>query len=347
MDLLRIVWENISTMNKSKIDDILRGRPLWNENAIKGYPSRVLFLAVKMGNTSFVIELIRSYPDLIWEQDDKGKTIFHLAAKQRQAEIYNLLYETGGRKKLIIRIEDKNGNNILHMAGMRPKHTYRKAYGGAAIQLQQELLWFTHVWLRIPRHYTNKKNKAGETPLELFSRTHADLLTEAKKWMKETSAQCMVATTLITTIVFTSAFTLPGGYNQNNGIPFFRKEPSFIIFVIADAVSLVSASTSVLLFLSILTSGYGEDEFFASLPSKLANGLITLFLSVLSMLVAFAANFFVLYNKDLEWMPVTITCLASFPVILFVILQYRLFKNVFYSNYRLRSNFRPKRILYN
>ncbi|KAJ0789340.1 hypothetical protein HanPI659440_Chr05g0202441 [Helianthus annuus] len=45
------------------------------------YPSRVLFLATKMGNMRFIVELIRSNPDLIWKHDDKGKTIFHLAVK--------------------------------------------------------------------------------------------------------------------------------------------------------------------------------------------------------------------------------------------------------------------------
>ncbi|KAK1407913.1 hypothetical protein QVD17_39540 [Tagetes erecta] len=141
--------------------------------------------------------------------------------------------------------------------------------------------------------------------------------------MKNTASQCMVVATLITNIVFAAAFTLPGGYNQNTGIPFFRKEPSLIIFVISDAVSLISSSTSILMFLSILTSRYAERDFLESLPKKLMFGLATLFLSInVTMMVAFSASFFVLYDKKVEWVPITITSLAGMPVILFAILQF-------------------------
>lgn len=166
--------------------------------------------------------------------------------------------------------------------------------------------------------------------------------------MKDTSSQCMVGATLIATIVFAAAFTLPGGYNQNSGIPFFRKEASLIIFVIADAASLVFSSILILIFLSILTSRYAEQDFLHSLPKKLVNGLATLFLSIVTMMVTFSASFFVLYNKKLEWVPLTITGLCGIPVILYVVLQYRLLKDVFKSAYGskylfARSN---KRLLY-
>ncbi|KAJ0644681.1 putative PGG domain-containing protein [Helianthus annuus] len=161
----------------------------------------------------------------------------------------------------------------------------------------------------------------------------------------------MVVATLIATIAFAAAFTLPDGYNQNTGIPFFRTEPAFIIFVISDAVSLISSSTSVLIFLSILTSRYAEHDFLSSLPNKLLTGLATLFLSILTMMVAFSASFFVLYNKQLQWVPIeepiTITGLAGMPVIIFAILQFRLLRDVFVSTYRSKYLFKPKkRVLY-
>ncbi|KAM0041955.1 hypothetical protein Hdeb2414_s0011g00372441 [Helianthus debilis subsp. tardiflorus] len=115
LQLLRIVWGIVAKMPKKDIDDILRGPRVQVQNKNKdkesevmplirtilekidkeeaipkseiakgyttewSYPSWVLFLATKMGNMGFVIELIRSNPDLIWKFDDKGKTIFHLA----------------------------------------------------------------------------------------------------------------------------------------------------------------------------------------------------------------------------------------------------------------------------
>ncbi|KAI3717747.1 hypothetical protein L1987_69546 [Smallanthus sonchifolius] len=167
----------------------------------------------------------------------------------------------------------------------------------------------------VPPGYRHRKNQDGQSPHELFTKKHATLVTEGEYWMTHTASQCMVVATLIATIVFAAAFALPGGYNQNTGIPFFRKEPPLIVFVISDAVSLVSSSTSVLIFLSILTSRYAENEFLESLPKKLVKGLAALFLSIVTMMVAFSASFFVLYNNNLGWVPITVTGLAAIPAL--------------------------------
>ncbi|KAF5806093.1 putative ankyrin repeat-containing domain, PGG domain, ankyrin repeat-containing domain superfamily [Helianthus annuus] len=347
LQLLRIIWENIATMAKTEIDDIIRGPPQRVGNTIKGYPSRVLFVAAKMGNTRFIVELIRSYPDLIWKQDDKGKTIFHLAIKRRQEKIYNLLYEIGAMKDLITPIKDKKGNNMLHMVSKSAKQSRFQNVSGVALQMQRELLWYKEVERMIPPQYRQRKNGDNITPRDLFTKKHEKLVNKGEDWMKHTASECMVVATLITTIVFAAAFTVPGGYNQDTGIPFFRKEPALIIFVIADAVSLISSSTSILMFLAILTSRYAERDFLESLPRKLLFGLATLFLSIVTMMIAFSASFFVLYDKKVKWVPITITGLAGMPVILFAILQFRLLGDVFYSTYRSRYLFKPKkRILY-
>ncbi|KAM0013414.1 putative ankyrin repeat-containing domain, PGG domain, ankyrin repeat-containing domain superfamily [Helianthus debilis subsp. tardiflorus] len=347
LQLLRIVWKSVVLMPKYDIDDIIRGPSVTTSTkegrTIKGYPSRVLFLAAKMGNTRFLVELIRSYPDIIWKQDDKGKTIFHLAIKHRHAKIYNWLYEIGAMRDLITPIKDIKGNNMLHMVAKKAKGNQFQNVAGVALQMQQELLWFKEVEQMIPPQYRRRKNRAGETPQDLFSRKHAALVTKGEGWMKN----YMLVATLIATIVFAAAFTLPGGYNQNTGIPFFRNKPSLLVFVIADAVSLISSSASILIFLSMLTSSYAELDLLETLPEKLTFGLATLFLSIVSMMVAFSASFFVLYNGSLKWVPITITCLAAIPIILFAKLQFRFLGNVFYSAFRSRSLFKPnKPILY-
>ncbi|KAI3691480.1 hypothetical protein L2E82_49841 [Cichorium intybus] len=350
MKLLRIIWEKIAILPKNDIDQIIRGPP--TEIVVGGhrkttYPSRALFVAAKMGNTKFIIHLIRSYPDLIWKVDDKGLSIFHIAVKRRQAEIYNLLYEIGSMKDLITPIRDEKGNNMLHLVGKSAKPKRFQNVSGVALQMQRELLWFQEVHDMIPPGYRKRKNKDNDEPHDLFTKKHAALVEKGEEWMKDTASQCMVVATLIATMVFAAAFTLPGGYDQNTGIPMFRPKTALIVFVISDAISLIFSSTSVLIFLSILTSRYAERDFLESLPNKLMSGLTTLFLSIVTMMVAFSSSFFLLYNRNQKWVPIVVTGIAAIPVLIFAFLQFRLLKDVFESTYRSRYLFKPqKRNLY-
>ena len=199
----------------------------------------------------------------------------------------------------------------------------------------------------IPPSYRDRKNKDGLTPYELFTLEHKELVKLGESWMKETANQCMVVAALIATIVFAAAFTVPGGYDQTHGIPFFHSKATFLVFVVADAISLFSSTTSILIFLSILTSRYAERDFLVSLPKKLMAGLATLFLSIATMTVAFSVSFFVLYNKGMIWMPSLIGAFAVMPVLLYIRLQYALFFDVIRSTYGSRYLFKPtKHVLY-
>ncbi|GJX42086.1 ankyrin repeat-containing domain, PGG domain protein [Tanacetum coccineum] len=328
---------------KNEIDKILRGTATG-----RTHPSRILFVAAKMGNTRFVIELIRQYPDLIWKLDDKHRSIFHIAIKRCHEGIYNLLYEIGAMKDLITPIKDFRGNNMLHLVGKSASRKRRhQEVSGVALQMQRELLWFKEVEAMIPPSYRDRKNSDGQTPYELFTKEHKELVTLGERWMKETASQCMVVATLIATIVFAAAFTVPGGYGQNNGNPIFQSKATFIVFVVADAISPFSSTTSILIFLSILTSRYAERGFLVSLPKKLMAGLATLFLSITTMTVAFSVSFFVLYHKGVIWMPILIGVFAVMPVLLYIRLQYALFFDVIRSTYGSRYLFKPrKHVLY-
>ncbi|KAI3781499.1 hypothetical protein L2E82_11515 [Cichorium intybus] len=314
-------------------------------NTKKTYSSRILFLAAEMGNTKFVVELIRQYPDLIWKVNDNNQSVFHIAVKHRHEGIYNLLYEIGSMKDLITPLKDQNENNMLHLVGKSAKRKRLQDVSGVALQMQRELLWFKEVEAMIPPSYRERKNKDGLTPHELFTKEHKDLVSQGEKWMKGTASQCMVVAALIATIVFAAAFTVPGGYNQSGGIPIFYKKATFIVFVMTDAISLFSSTASILMFLSILTSRYAERDFLESLPKKLMLGLTMLFLSITSMTIAFSVSFFVLYHEGLIWMPIVISLLAVMPVFLFAWLQYPLLADVIYSTYGSRYLFRPRKLI--
>ncbi|WMV15304.1 hypothetical protein MTR67_008689 [Solanum verrucosum] len=212
---------------------------------------------------------------------------------------------------------------------------------GAALQMQREILWFKEVEKLIPPSGRKRRNKDGKTPRELFTEEHKILLKDGEKWMKDTANSCMIAATLIATMVFAAGFTVPGGNKDDNGFPIWLKLNGFRIFVISDAVALFSSIVSIIMFLSILTSRYAEDDFLVSLPAKLFFGLTALFVSIVSMLVAFTATFVLIYRKHTGWEPKVIVACAGVPVALFGCLQYKLWfdvaKSTYWSKFLLRS----------
>jgi hypothetical protein len=184
-------------------------------------------------------------------------------------------------------------------------------------------------------------DQPGDTPWELFIEDHKELKEQGEKWMKDTANYCMLVATLIATVVFAAAFTVPGGNNQDTGTPIFLKNNWFMVFFISDAMALLSSSTSILIFLSILTSRYAEQDFLVSLPARLLFGLTTLFVSIGSMVVAFSATCFLVYNSKMAWVPITIIASAGIPVTLFVVLHYQLWADIIRSTYWSSFLFRP------
>ncbi|RYQ81460.1 hypothetical protein Ahy_Scaffold1g107381 isoform C [Arachis hypogaea] len=181
------------------------------------------------------------------------------------------------------------------------------------------------------------KNQDGKKPREIFMEQHKELAKEGEKWAKETAGAFSIVGTLITTILFAAAFTLPGGNNQHNGEPMFLHDWAFNVFIVADAISLFASSTSVLIFIGILTSRYAEKDFLQVLPWKLLAALVALFLSVVCMMVAFcAALLAMLKGKAYHPLLIGAIVLASIPIIVFIPSQLRLFVGIFDST--IRSN---------
>ncbi|KGN49939.2 hypothetical protein Csa_000077 [Cucumis sativus] len=178
------------------------------------------------------------------------------------------------------------------------------------------------------------------TPRELFTKEHKDLRKDGEAWMRNTANSCMLVSTLIATVIFAAAFTIPGG-DDNEGTPIFQKRFWFTIFVISDAVGLISSSSSILVFLSILTSRHAEDDFLHSLPSRLLIGLTSLFISIVCMVVAFSATFFMHYHNNANiWVPKIVATTTIVPVCCFCMLQFKLWVDIFHNTYLSKFLFR-------
>ncbi|KAL2604094.1 hypothetical protein AAZV13_09G050000 [Glycine max] len=279
-------------------------------------PSQITFDATQVGNFQFVAALMRSYPDLLWEVDDKNRSIIHIAVIHRHSSIYSLIHELGSFKDFIATFEDDEGNNILHYAAKLTPPDKLGLISGAALQMTHELLWFKEVKELMLLLDVEKKNAKGKTPREIFAEEHKELLTKAESWTKSTSISCMLVSTLITAGVFTATFMLPGGIHKKTQTPNFLHKPAFLAFSLSVAFALISASASILMFLSILISSYAEEECFKLLPKRLLIGMVAQIISITNMMVAFSAAFCMSYSHGSKWVQIFIFVISIVPLFL-------------------------------
>lgn len=130
------------------------------------------------------------------------------------------------------------------------------------------------------------------------------------------------------------------GNNNGTGLPVFIKKTALKVFAISDAVSLVSSATSILSFLSILTSRYSEGDFLHSLPNRLIVGLATLFISIATMMITYVATVFLVLGHGNGWIKAPITLVAVIPVSFYALLQFPLLSDMISHAYNSRVSFR-------
>ncbi|GJX29014.1 ankyrin repeat-containing domain, PGG domain protein [Tanacetum coccineum] len=220
----------------------------------------VLDAVVNLASAKDVWDQLKSFYDT---------TVSHQQAVIHRSErIYNLIYYLGERKNLYRMIVDSSKNNILHLAGRLVSSSKLNNKRGAVLQLQIELQWCEEVKKVVFPTYITQDNIFLETPDIVFTREHENLVKDVEQWLKTTAESCSISAGLITTIVFAATITVPGGSNQDTGIPLFTKDIAFAIFAVSDAISLFASSTALLVFLSILTSRFAEKDFLISLPRR-------------------------------------------------------------------------------
>ncbi|RZC85973.1 hypothetical protein C5167_026640 [Papaver somniferum] len=290
----------------------------------------VVNMAIKNGITEFIKECLDIFPFVI-SHDLRGESMIQIAIAERNEEILNLLLEAGKdqRDDLLCKV-DESGNSILHYVAKIAPSYHLNTISGAALQMQRETQWYKGIESMVHPFLKHMRNVNGDTAQFVFTEEHKKLVATGEKWMKETSGSCMVVATLIATVAFAAAFTLPGGNiseleSPKNGFPVFLRKNTFAMFALADAVALFSSITSVIMFLAIMTSRYSEEDFLVSLPQKLILGLANLFLSMASILVAFGAALFLALRDRYAWTPIPIAIFGLISMFLFALEEFPLF----------------------
>ncbi|KAL5849665.1 hypothetical protein ACOSQ4_007678 [Xanthoceras sorbifolium] len=274
----------------------------------------VFFRSIKNDLYGIALKFLKEHSGRVLAHDMDGDTALHVLARKS-------LYMSGFNKELIATYVDDEKNTLLHLAAKYPDQPSVGGLPAAAPNFQRELIIFKEVEKLMQPSLREAKNAQGLTPKELF----------AKESTQEVVTSGMVVATLIATVVFPAAITLPGAKDDKTGIPLYPKDPMLYTFAISNAIAMCSSSLSILSFLSIFTASYNLADFNTTLPRKLVTGFSALFTSVVAMMIAFIATYFLVFNYRSIFIPTLTIIIGAVTITLYVIQQYPLLKDLFDS----------------
>ncbi|KAJ0668450.1 putative ankyrin repeat-containing domain, PGG domain, ankyrin repeat-containing domain superfamily [Helianthus annuus] len=275
-----------------------------------------LLLATRFDSTDIVKEILRMYPQAVEHVDKEGHSVLHLAILHRRIEIIDIVENMKFPLERLRGKLDKNYNTLLHMVGYKEDHL-KEDIRHPAKELKDDQLLYKRVEKLTTTLDKSTRNAEQKTPLQVFYEANEQLRTEAKDWMVENATNCSIVAVLIATVAFTSAYQVPGG-PDDFGHPKLKDKSMFVLFTLADAISLSTALTSVIVFLNIATSPFHFKDFESHLFEKQLLGLILLITSVAMMMVAFAATLVLTISNKGKWSDLTLYVVSFFPVLVFM-----------------------------
>ncbi|GLT41655.1 hypothetical protein SLA2020_157020 [Shorea laevis] len=303
-----------------------------------------LIIAASTGILEIVEMIHKEYPQALEHVTQNGQNILHVAILYRKYHIYEYLKDKGGAMKLRLDLGiDNDGETILHKAA-RTEYYHEENKWTAALTLQEEITWFKDVAKMVPASYTIHRNKNNKTARELFKDQHKEQLKDAQEWVKNTCQSCSAVAVLVATVVYTAAFTAPGGFNEY-GRPIFEERPLYSFFTVVDVAGLASSLTSVVLFLSVLTSSLDLKDFKNDIPRKLSFGFLFLSFAIATTVLSFTAAIILTVHLKKAWTTSLTYAAAFLPVAVYAIVQCGLyieyFKIAFISIFDFVKKFLP------
>ncbi|GLU15591.1 hypothetical protein SLE2022_320670 [Rubroshorea leprosula] len=143
--------------------------------------------------------------------------------------------------------------------------------------------------------------------------------------VKSTCQSYSTVAVLVATVVFAAAVTSPGGFREN-GSPVFEDKPLHCFFTVMDEAGPASSLTSVVLFLSVLTSSLDLEDFRYQRPAKLSAGFLFLSFAIATTVLCFTTAAIILTVHLKKAWATTLTYTAVFlPVSVYLIVQFGLY----------------------
>ncbi|KMS97176.1 hypothetical protein BVRB_7g178390 [Beta vulgaris subsp. vulgaris] len=198
-----------------------------------------LLRAFHAGNVLIAAILCRVSSEAADVPDPKGNTFWHLVISHPSDYYFFRLLRDPDLRDLF-NFKDKNGNTLLHLAIEHNRFDHVQAFFETwklAHESSSPVDWLVEL--------LELQNKAGKTPGDLLGESSClppevetsigdiEMIGIRSMWgipaihMKTYVNTMGVIAALLTTITFTTAFTVPGGLNEISGIPIFMEKAAF------------------------------------------------------------------------------------------------------------------------
>ncbi|KAK7412482.1 hypothetical protein VNO78_03946 [Psophocarpus tetragonolobus] len=289
--------------------------------------SKAMFDAAKSGNI-MILELLFKYnPDLLFEVDFREqRNLLHIAILYRQESVYRLILSKGDSINVMTQFIDSKGNNVLHLAGHKSLPEDKFGLSTDHVLMRSEEIWFQFSLLTKQEVEKTMKNKANETPKELFYSSHKELHKESVSGVKALADTLIVVAALIITLGITAAITVPIKDIDSTLTPIFRKKTWYTFFFLSTALGTFLCAASMIFYASIILPSNWEpkDEYIHTRQTKLVFGNITLVASLGLMFASMASGSILIFDFLSSWIFYFIAGLACLTLALHPFIDYNL-----------------------
>ncbi|CAA2980714.1 ACCELERATED CELL DEATH 6-like [Olea europaea subsp. europaea] len=228
---LTVVSNPIDKNSSTCIDDILRYCPSLDYHGPEG---KTALRAVALYNWKGISEkLLEKHPTLMTEVDDFGRSALHYAALHRSNEVAEELLMANKSIACVVAGKDKN-KTALHIATCEGNGAVMKELkaNGAKLVASNAMILENSLLLMMKKHCPKNK-RTVPTDIRKIGDTH------------------MVVAALIITVAFATEFTIPGGYDGNDGpnkgLVTLSRKATFKAFIITDTLAMACSASAVFL----------------------------------------------------------------------------------------------------
>ncbi|XWS27896.1 hypothetical protein CRYUN_Cryun25bG0019400 [Craigia yunnanensis] len=292
-----------------------------------------LHLAAKNGQASLLKLLLNPCPDTIEMIDNEKQNILHLSAKNGYINVVSYVLDLPEAEDLL-NASNMDGNTPLHLAAMNFHSSVAYILSRnskvdiRAINLHDktaiDVVYSTDdCGMELQKHLTLKtlkssyRKRAGDLLQDGgFIDIDVERTNKIGQKSKEMATTLLLMSTLIATFTFTAAFTIPGGFKNNDpdeGMPALISRSAFKAFVVTDSIAFTSSMTAAVL---VFWSSYcqASETFMDALP--FAIGLT--WIALVAMALAFVTGLFVVLSNTL-WLAILVCVIGcASPAILYL-----------------------------